>query len=111
MRVDGRIRRVERDRHLAVMTVLHQILCCVGKGHIGVQIAPLLGESFDPTIGGKAVVVTGVADYQGCFVGRWVICFDYLLQVLVREVSLNALSRSLITCLENVNPFCKHRVY
>ena len=93
------------------MPVLYQISRCVGEGHIGIQIAPLLGESFDPTVGGKAIVVTGVADYQGCFVSGGIICFYYLLKILVREMPLNTLSRSLITCFEDVDAFCKHRVY
>ena len=42
---------------------------------------------------------------------RRIIGFNYLLEVLVREVSLNTLSGGLITCFEDVYAFCEHRVY
>ena len=93
------------------MAVLHQVFCCVRKGNVGIQIVPLLGESFDPTVGGSTIVVACVADYKGGFMDRRIIGFNYLLEVLVREVSLNTLCRSLITCFEDVDAFCKHRVY
>jgi hypothetical protein len=90
--------------------IFHQIFGRVRKGHVGIQIAPLLGESFDPTVSRKAIIVTGVTDYERCLMYRRVIVINYLLQVLVREVSLNTLGRSLIACLEYVNPFCEHLV-
>jgi len=52
-----------------------------------------------------------MADYERGFVDRGIICVDNLLQVLFREVSLNTLGRSLITCFEDVDAFRKHRVY
>jgi hypothetical protein len=66
MGINSGVRGIEGDRYLSVMPILHQILGRVCKGHVGIQIAPLLGESFDPTVGRKAVIVTGVADYEGC---------------------------------------------
>jgi hypothetical protein len=90
--------------------IFHQIFGRVRKSHVGIQIAPLFGESFDPTICGKAVIVTSVTDYEGCLMYRRVIVINYLLQVLVREVSLNTLGRRLISRLEYVDAFCKHLV-
>jgi hypothetical protein len=92
------------------MPVLYQIFRCVSKGYVGIQIAPLLGESFDPTVCRKAVIVASVTDYKGSFMDRGIICFDYLLKILFREMPLNSLGRSLITCFEDVDAFCKHRV-
>ncbi len=92
------------------MTILHQIFCCVGKRNVSVQIPALLTESFDPTIGGKAVIVASVTDYKGGFMDRGIISFDYLIKVLFREMPLNPLGRSLIARLEYVNPFCEHLV-
>ena len=92
------------------MPILHQIFGRIRKGHVGIQIAPLLGESFDPTVSRKAVIVTGVTDYERCLMYRRVIVINYLLQVLVREVSLNTLGRRLISRLEYVDAFCKHLV-
>jgi hypothetical protein len=92
------------------MPIFHQIFGRVRKGHVGIQIAPLLAESFDPTICRKAVIVAGMADYEGCLMYRRVIVINYLLKVLVREVSLNTLGRRLISRLEYVNLFGKHLV-
>jgi hypothetical protein len=93
------------------MTIFHQVLGCVGKRNVGIQIAPLLAESLDPTICRKAVIVACVTDYEGRFMDRGIISFNHLLKVLFREVSLNSLGRGLITCFEDVDAFCKHRVY
>ena len=92
------------------MTIFHQVLGCVGKRNVGIQIASLLGESFDPTICREAVVVASVADYKGSFMDRGIVGFHHLFEVFVREVSLDPLGRSLITCFEDVDAFCKHRV-
>jgi hypothetical protein len=92
------------------MTVFYQIFCCIRKGNISVQIAPLLGKSFNLTVGGSTIVIACVTNHEGGFMDRRIIGFYYLLKVLVREVSLNTLSRSLITCFEDVDAFCEHRV-
>jgi hypothetical protein len=92
------------------MTVFYQILGGIREGNVGIQIASLLGESFDPTVGRKAVVVASVTDYKGSFMDRGIIGFHHLLEVFVREMSLDPLGRSLITCFEDVDAFCKHRV-
>jgi hypothetical protein len=92
------------------MSVFYKILGSIRKGNIGIQIASLLGESFDPTVCRKAVIVASVTDYKGSFMDRGIICFDYLLKILFREMPLNSLGRSLITCFEDVDAFCKHRV-
>ena len=93
------------------MTILHQIFCRIRKSDVGIQIAPLLAESLDPTLCRKAVIVACVTDYEGRFIDRGIVSFNHLLKVLFREVSLNSLGRGLITCFEDVDAFCKHRVY
>ncbi len=93
------------------MPVLDQIFRCVCKGYVGIQITPLLSESFDPTVCRKTVVVASVTNYKGSFMDRGIVSVNHLLKVLVREISLNTLGRSLITCFEDVDAFCKHRVY
>jgi hypothetical protein len=93
------------------MPVLHKILSSIRKSHIGIQIASLLGESFDPAVCGKAIVVTSVTDYKGSFMDRGIVSLNYLLEIFIREVPLNTLGRSLITCFEDVDAFRKHRVY
>ena len=60
--IDGAIWRIERDRNLSVMPVLHQVFGRVRKGYVRVKITALLGESFDPPVGRQTVIVTCVAN-------------------------------------------------
>jgi hypothetical protein len=69
-----------------------------------------LAESFDPTVGRCAIVIASVANHQGGFMDRGIVSFNYLLKIFLREVPLNTLGGGLITCFEDVDAFCEHRI-
>ena len=93
------------------MTVFHQVFCSVGESDVRIQVSLVMGETFYPSVSRCAVVVSSMTYNERGFVDRRVIRVHYLLKILIRERSLNALSRSLIARFKNVNLFCEHLVY
>ena len=61
------------------MAVFHQIFCCIRKGNVSVQIAPLLGKPLNPTVGWSTIIVPCMTDHEGGFMDRGIVGFHHLL--------------------------------